>query len=160
MSVFFPIRWLRRKVIRAKGNMSLRFLEYSTPRPKFKTQIRISNAVGAKFSCWHLGIHSFWRQLGYLLGLSFWHLGITSFWRQLGSSLELEIPRDSFSGIPLCFPLLGFTMLPFHGEICSSPLGFYYASPFLGNYINHQKDKISFVPLDPFADYVYSRLKY
>ena len=35
--------------------------------------------------------------------LSRWHLGINSFWHQLGSSLGLEIPGDSFLGIPLCF---------------------------------------------------------
>ena len=38
-SVFFPLLWLRRKVSRAKGNQSLQILEYSTPRPKLKTQI-------------------------------------------------------------------------------------------------------------------------
>ena len=35
-----------------------------------------------------------------------------------------------------------------------SPVGVYYDSPFLGNYINHQKDKISYVPLNPVANYV------
>ena len=34
-------------------------------------------------------------------------------------------------------------------------LGFYYASPFLGNYVNHQKDKIAYVPLNSVSDYVY-----
>ena len=36
-----------------------------------------------------------------------------------------------------------------------SPLEFYYTSPLLGNYTNHQKDKIAYVPLDPVSDYVY-----
>ena len=88
--------------------------------------------------------------------LSCWHLGITSFWCQLGSSLGLEIPGYSFSGVPLCFPLLGFTVLTFCVELHISPLGFYYAYPFLGKYINHQKYKISYVPLDPVADYLYT----
>ena len=34
-------------------------------------------------------------------------------------------------------------------------MGFYYASLFLGNYINHQKDKISYILLDPVANHVY-----
>ena len=36
-----------------------------------------------------------------------------------------------------------------------SLLGFYHASPFLRNYINHQKDKIAYVTLDPVSDYAY-----
>ena len=103
MSVFFPLCRLRRKVSRAKGNPSLKILVYYTLRLKFKTQIWISNSVGAKFSWWRLGINSFWRQLGSTLESSCWHLGITSFWIQLGSPLGLEIPRDSFSRIPFCF---------------------------------------------------------
>ena len=74
--------------------------------------------------------------------------------------------RRFFSGVLLCFSLLGFTMLLLswgtkrmvkwlNGKTNISPLGFYYAYPFLGNYINHQKDKIAYVPLDPIADYVY-----
>ena len=155
ISVFFPLFRLRRKVSRAKGNPSLQILEYSTPRPKFKIQIWISNSVGEKFPFRHLRINSFWSQLGYLLELSLWHLGITSLWRQLWSSLVLEIPRDSFLGIPLCFPPLGFTMFHFCGELHINLLGFYYASSFLGNYINNQKENISYVPLDPVSDYVY-----
>ena len=34
-------------------------------------------------------------------------------------------------------------------------LGVYYAYPFLGKYINCQKDKISYIPLDPVANHVY-----
>ena len=118
-SIWFTLRWLRRKLIRAKGNPSLEILEYSTPHPKLKTQTLISNFVGAKFSRWHLRINSFWRQLGSLLELSCWHLGITFFWCRLGSYLGLEIPgillRDSF--------LL-------------SPIEVYYAYPFVGGYIS------------------------
>ena len=102
-SVFFPLRRLRIKVSHANGNYSLQILEYSNPRPKFKTQILISKSVGAKLSRWHLRINSFWHQLRSLLELSRWHLRITSFWRQLGYSLGLEIPGHSFSGIPLFF---------------------------------------------------------
>ena len=60
---------------------------------------------------WLLGINSFWIQLGFLLGLSCWYLRINFVWRQLGSPLVFAIPRYSFSGIPPCFPLLGFTLL-------------------------------------------------
>ena len=35
------------------------------------------------------------------------------------------------------------------------PVGVYYASRFLGNHINDQKDKIAYVPLKLVADYVY-----
>ena len=98
--MFFPLCRLRREVSR---DPSLQILVYYTPRLKFKTQIWISNSFGAKFSCWHLGINSFWCQLGSTFESSWWHLGITSFWIQLGSPLGLEIPIDSFSGIPFCF---------------------------------------------------------
>ena len=37
-----------------------------------------------------------------------------------------------------------------------SLLGFYHASPFLRNYINHQKENISYVPLDPVVDDEYT----
>ena len=88
--------------------------------------------------CWRLRINCFWRQLGSLLELSRLHLGINSVWRQFGSPLGFAIPGDSFSGIPPCFPPFGFTLL-----ICScgttfSPLGVYYSSPLLENYIYPQ----------------------
>ena len=86
-------------------------LEYCTPRPKFKTQIWISNSVVANFSRWHLGINSFWRQLRSLWELSHWHLGIIYICRQLRSPLGFAIPGDSFLGILPCFPLLGFTLI-------------------------------------------------
>ena len=100
-------------------------------------------------------INSFRCQLGSSLELYRWHLGISSFWRQLGSSLRLDIPGYSSRGQLFCFPLWGFLCFSFLGELHISPLGFYYASPFLGNYINHQKYKIDYVPLDPVADYVH-----
>ena len=95
----FKLRWLRRREGCEKGNPFLQILEYSTLRPKFQTQIWISNFVGTKFSCWHLRI--------------------ISFWIQLGSSLGLEIPRYSSGRFLFDFPV-----------------GVYYASPFLGNYMN------------------------
>ena len=111
-SVCFPLRRLRRIVCRSNGNPSLQILEYSTPRPTFITKIRTSNFVGAKFSRWHLGINSFWRLLGSSLEFPRWHLGITSFWSQLGSSLlGIGDYWRFFSGIPLCFSMVGFTML-------------------------------------------------
>ena len=46
-------------------------------------------------------------------------------------------------------------MLTFCWELHISQLGFYYASPFLGSYVNHKNDKIAYVPLEPVTDYVY-----
>ena len=89
---------------------------------------------------WHLGINSFWRQLGSLLELFRWHLRINSVWSGLGSPLGFAIPVDSFSGISPCFPLLGFTLL-----ICSwgstfSPVGGLLLVYFLGEI--HSCDEI------------------
>ena len=126
-SVCFPLRSFLIKAIRAKGNLSPHILEYSTLRSKFKNQIWILNFVGAKLSCWHLRI--------------------TSFWRQLGSSLGLDIPRYSSGGFLIVFFLWGLLRFSFLGELyerwnCEMvewifpSLGFYYASTFLENYIN------------------------
>ena len=38
-------------------------------------------------------------------------LRTNSFWRPFGSLLLFAIPGDSLSGIPLCFPPLGFTLI-------------------------------------------------
>ena len=97
MSVYFPFRQIRRKVSRAKGNPSLQILEYSTPRPTLKTLIWISNFFGTK--------------------LSRWHLGITSFWHQLGSSLGLEIPRYYSRGFLFAFPVGVYCAYPFLGGL-------------------------------------------
>ena len=70
--------------------------------------------------CWRLGINSFWCQFGSSLEFSRWHLGINSVWRQLGLPLGFAIPGDSISGIPPCFPPLGFTLL-----ICSWGITFH-----------------------------------
>ena len=132
MFVLFPLGRLRRKVSRAKGGPFIQILEYCTLYLKFKTHPWISNYVSAKFSRWHLGINSFWRQLGSSLEFSFWHLGIKSVWHQLRYPLGFEIPGYSFSGIFLCFPPLGFTLL-----ICSCgatyfPVGYLLYYSFLG----------------------------
>ena len=87
---------------------------------------------------WRLGINSFCNQLESSLEFSRWHLGIKSVWRQLGSPLEFAIHWESVSGIPRCFPPLGFTLLIHSWGTTFPPLGVYYSSPFLGNYINHQ----------------------
>ena len=84
---------------------------------------------------WRLIINVFWRQLESLLEFSHWHLGINSVWRQLGSSLVFSIPGDLFSGIPTCFPRWGLLWLFVCGEIHFPPLGVYYSSPFLENYM-------------------------
>ena len=72
---------------------------------------------------WCLGINSFWRQLGSSLKFSLRHLGINSVWRQLRSPLRFASPGDSFSGIPLCFPPLGFTLLIRSQGTTFSPVG-------------------------------------
>ena len=101
-SVCFPLCRLIRKVSRAKGNPSIQILEYSTLRPKLKTQIWISNFVGAKLSHYHPGVNSFWDQLGY--------------------SLVLEIPGDSSRGFLFDFPCWGLLCFSFSGELheCSN----------------------------------------
>ena len=154
-SVSFPLRRLRRKVISAKGSPFIQILEYCTPRPKFKTQILISNSVGAKCSRWHLRINLFWIQLGFSLEFPRWHLGINSIWRQLRSPLGFAIPGDSFSGIPPCFPLLGFTLL-----ICSCGTTYFPVRDllffsFLGGLHQSPNDRIAYFTLDPVAAYVH-----
>ena len=84
--------------------------------------------------CWRLGINSFWLQLGSSLELSRWHLGINSLWRQLGSPLGFAIPRDSFSGIPLSFPPLGFHLLIHLWGTTFSPVGGLLLFSFLGKH--------------------------
>ena len=79
----------------------------------------------------------------------------SSFWRQLRSSLGLEIPGDSSQVFLFAFPRWGLLCLSFREELHISPLGFYYTSPFLGNYINHQKYEIAYVSLDPVSDCIY-----
>ena len=145
----------QKKMICSKGIPSLQILEYSTPRPEFKTQIWTSNFVGTKFFRCQLRINFFWHQLRSSLEFSHSHLVITSFWRQFGSSLGLDIHGDSSRGFLLALPYWGLQCLSFRGELHISLLGFYYDSPFLGNYINHQKDKIAFTPINPVANYIY-----
>ena len=98
----------------------------------------------------HLRITSFWRQLGSSLGLKIpgdsfsgitlcfiWHLGTNSFWRQLGSLLEFIagtselIPFGSNSDLSWDW---GFLEIPYRGFLFASPVGVYYAYPFVGNY--------------------------
>ena len=63
----------------------------------FKPNIWISNFVGTKFSCWHLGISSFWLQLGSYLGL--------------------EIPRDSSERFLFGFTCRGLLDFSVIGEL-------------------------------------------
>ena len=49
--------------------------------------------------------------LGSLLEFPRGRLGTNSVWRPFGSLLLFAIPGDSFSGIPPCFPPLGFTLI-------------------------------------------------
>ena len=85
--------------------------------------------------CWCLRINSFWFPLGSLLEFSCGHLGTNSVWRPLGSPLEFVIPRDSFSGIPPCFPPLGFNLIVRSRGTTFSPVRVSYSYPFLGNSI-------------------------
>ena len=96
-SVCFPLHRLRRKMSRAKGNLSRHILEYSTPCPKSQAQIWTSNIVGAKFYRWQL-----------------W---ITSLWRQLIFSLVLEIPRYSSGVFLFDFHCRGLLCFSFLGEL-------------------------------------------
>ena len=103
-SGFFPLFRLIRKMIRAKRNLSLQILEYSTPCPKLKTQISISNSVGAKFSQWHLGINSFLVPTQIFVVIV--PLAPRYYFLMAPTRIFLGIgnPRYSFSGILLCFP--------------------------------------------------------
>ena len=56
---------------------------------------------------WYLGITS----ARIFVGIYRRRLGTNLFWRPFGSLLGFAIPRDSFSGIPTCFPPLGFTLI-------------------------------------------------
>ena len=97
-------------------NPSLQILEYSTLRPKLKTQISISNFVGTKFFRWHLRIIFFWRQLRSSLEFSHSNLIITSFWHQFGSYLGLDIPGDSSQGFLFAFHRWGLLSFSFVGN--------------------------------------------
>ena len=73
-----------------------------------------------------------------------------------------DIPWDwGFTEIPsrgflFDFTRWGLLCLSIRWELHIYLLRFYYAYPLLGNYINHQKEKISYIPLDSFIDYVYN----
>ena len=58
-------------------------------------------------------------------------------------------------GFLLVSPRWGLLCLFVRVELLFLLLGVYYSYLFLGNYINHQKDNVSYVPLDPVDDYVY-----
>ena len=61
--------------------------------------------------------------LGFLLDFPCGRLGTNSFWRPFGSLLLFAIPGDFFSGIPPCFPLLGFTLIVLFARNSVSPVG-------------------------------------
>ena len=107
------------------------------------------------FFCWHLRINSFWFQLISLLKLSRWHLVINYVWRQLGSPLGFSIPVYSFSGIPPCFPPLGFTLNIRSCGTTFSPVRGLLLFSFLGGIHQSPKDKIAYVPLYPVFDHVH-----
>ena len=100
-------------------------------------------------------ITPFGANLDLLLEFSHWHLGNNSFWCQLVSCLGFGIPGDSFSGIPLCFSLLGFTMLIRSWGTTYFPVGVLLCLYFLGELHKYPKDKIAYATLDPVADHVY-----
>ena len=173
-----------------------------------KPKLEFQTPLARKLSCWHLGINSFWRQLRYSLEFSRWHLRIEYFWQQLGSFLGLEIPRDSFLGIPRCFSchlginsfwrklvtlfeffpcqlginyfwsqlrspmglgiprnsfleislcssLLGFTMLIRWWRTTCFPVGVLLHLSFLGELHQSPKEKITYDPFYPVANYIY-----
>ena len=82
--------------------------------------------------CWRFRTNFFWPQLGSSLEFSRWRLEIHSVWRQIGSPLGSVIPGYSLSGIPPCFPLLGFTLLIFLCGTTFSPVGGLLLFSFLG----------------------------
>ena len=106
-------------------------------------------------SRWHLGIISFWCQLGSSLHWSCWYLGINYFLRQLGYPLVFAIPGYPLTEIPLCFPLLGFNLLIVLCETIHIPVEDLLYFYFLGELYQLPKDKIVYVPLNPVANYMY-----
>ena len=70
--------------------------------------------------------------LGFLLEFPRGRLGTNSFWRPFGSILLFAIPRDSFSGIPPCFPLLSFTLIVLFARNSVFPVGGSLFFSFLG----------------------------
>ena len=54
--------------------------------------------------------------------------------------MGFAIPGDSFSGLPPCFPLLGFTLLISSWGTIFPLLGFYYYYTFLGNYMDPETE--------------------
>ena len=81
---------------------------------------------------WCLGITSFWRPLGSSLESSRRRLGNNSVWRPFRSPLGFAIPWDSFSGIPPCFPPLGFTLIFRSRGTTFFPVGGFLFFSFLG----------------------------
>ena len=69
----------------------------------------------------------------------------------------LEIPSQGFL---LVFPHWGLLCLFVRGEIYFPPLGVYYSSPFLDNYINHQMTDCIRTPRPRYRLLTYVRLKY
>ena len=59
------------------------------------------------------------------------HLVTNFVWRPLGSPLGFAIPGDSFSGIPPCFPPLGFTLIVLSWGTIFSPVGGFLFFSFL-----------------------------
>ena len=84
--------------------------------------------------------------LGSLLEFPRGRLGTNFVWRPFGSLLGFAIPGDSFSGIPPCFPPLGFTLIVCSRGTTFPPLVVYCSSPFLGNYISPQKSTLTCPP--------------
>ena len=80
---------------------------------------------------WCLGITSFWRPLGSSLEIFRGRLGTNSVWRPFGSPLGFGIPGDSFSGIPPCFPPLGFNLIVCSRGTTLSPVGGFLFFSFL-----------------------------
>ena len=102
-----------------KGKPASSDLGILYPAPKILNPNSNFNTVGAKFSCWHLGINSFGTKSGLC-------------WNCPAGTSEL-IPFGANSDIPWDWRIP--EILPGNSSLIF-PVGVYYASPLVGNYIS------------------------
>ena len=159
MSFFFALLWLRRKLSRAKGNPFIQILEYRTPRLKFKTQISISNSVGAKFPAGTSELIPFGANWDLHWNCTAGTLEFIPFVGSLHLHLDLRFPEIPYQGFLLVSPRWGLLCLFVRVELHIFPSGIYHTSHFLGNYINHQRIYCLHSPRPSIRLRTYIRLK-
>ena len=132
---------------RAKGNPFIHILEYCTPRPKLKPKFEFQTPFARNFPAGTSDLITF----GASQDISWNCPAGTSELIPFGASSDLlwdlQFPEINYQGFLLVFPRWGLLCLFVRVELHISPLGIYYTSPFLGNYINHQSTILPTFPL-------------